>query len=44
MREMERMKQLEQDLMSDNFESISMEDLNELLGQQASRTSRTCAR
>jgi uncharacterized protein with von Willebrand factor type A (vWA) domain len=35
MREMERMKQLEQDLMSGNFESISMDDLRELLGQQA---------
>ncbi len=35
MREMERLKQLEQDLMSGNFESISMEDLKELLGQQA---------
>ncbi len=35
MREMERLKQLEQDLMSGNFETISMEDLKELLGQQA---------
>src|SRR5581483_11042260 len=35
MREMERMKQLEQDLMSGNFESISMDELRELLGQQA---------
>jgi uncharacterized protein with von Willebrand factor type A (vWA) domain len=35
MREMERMRQLEQDLMSGNFETISMEDLKELLGQQA---------
>src|ERR1700687_2925663 len=35
MREMERMRQLEQDLMSGNFETISMEDLKELMGQQA---------
>jgi uncharacterized protein with von Willebrand factor type A (vWA) domain len=35
MREMERMRQLEQDLMSGNFETISMEDLKELLGQRA---------
>lgn len=35
MREMERMRQLEQDLMQGNFETISMEDLKELLGQQA---------
>jgi uncharacterized protein with von Willebrand factor type A (vWA) domain len=35
MHEMERLKQLEQDLMSGNFESISMDDLRELLGQQA---------
>lgn len=35
MREMERMRQLEQDLMSGNFETISMEDVKELLGQQA---------
>jgi uncharacterized protein with von Willebrand factor type A (vWA) domain len=35
MRETERMRQLEQDLMSGNFETISMEDLKELLGQQA---------
>ncbi len=35
MREMERLKQLEQDLMAGNFESISMDDLRELLGQQA---------
>ena len=35
MREMERMRQLEQDLMSGNFETISMEDLKEMLGQQA---------
>src|SRR5215471_4624173 len=35
MREMERMRQLEQDLMHGNFDSISMEDLKELLGQQA---------
>ena len=35
MREMERMRQLEQDLMSGNFESISMEDLKDLMGQQA---------
>ena len=35
MREMERLKQLEQDLMSGNFETISMEDLKEMLGQQA---------
>ncbi len=37
MREMERMRQLEQDLMSGNFETISMEDLQQILGQQASR-------
>lgn len=35
MREMERMRQLEQDLMSGNFETISMDDLQEMLGQQA---------
>src|SRR6202158_22801 len=35
MREMERMRQLEQDLMSGNFETISMEDLQQILGQQA---------
>ena len=35
MREMERMRQLEQDLMSGNFETISMDDLKDLLGQQA---------
>ncbi|HEY1852454.1 MAG TPA: VWA domain-containing protein [Candidatus Binataceae bacterium] len=35
MREMERMRQLEQDLMSGNFESVSMEDMKDLLGQQA---------
>jgi uncharacterized protein with von Willebrand factor type A (vWA) domain len=35
MREMERMRQLEQDLMQGNFESTSLEDLQELLGQQA---------
>ena len=35
MREMERMRQLEQNLMQGNFETISMEDLKELLGQQA---------
>jgi uncharacterized protein with von Willebrand factor type A (vWA) domain len=35
MREMERMRQLEQDLMSGNFEKISMDELRELLGQQA---------
>ena len=37
MREMERLKQLEQDLMSENFESISLEELKELLGQQAAQ-------
>ncbi len=35
MKEMERMRQLEQDLMSGNFDSISMEDLQQMLGQQA---------
>ena len=35
MREMERMRQLEQDLMSGNFDTISMEDLQQMLGQQA---------
>jgi uncharacterized protein with von Willebrand factor type A (vWA) domain len=35
MREMERLKQLEQDLMSGNFDGASMEDIKELLGQQA---------
>ncbi len=35
MREMERMRQLEQDLMSGNFETISLEDLQQILGQQA---------
>jgi uncharacterized protein with von Willebrand factor type A (vWA) domain len=37
MREMERMRQLEQDLMSGNFETISLEDLQQILGQQALR-------
>jgi uncharacterized protein with von Willebrand factor type A (vWA) domain len=37
MREMERMRQLEQDLMSGNFETISMDDLREMLGQQAAQ-------
>src|SRR6266849_579445 len=37
MREMERMRQLEQDLMSGNFETISMEDLREMLGQQTAQ-------
>ncbi|HEY6417357.1 MAG TPA: hypothetical protein VIX59_00005, partial [Candidatus Binataceae bacterium] len=37
MHEMERMRQLEQDLMSGNFDTISMEDLQQLLGQQATR-------
>ena len=37
MREMERMRQLEQDLMSGNFDTISMEDLQQILGQQASK-------
>jgi uncharacterized protein with von Willebrand factor type A (vWA) domain len=35
MREMERLRQLENDLMTGNFETISMEDLKQLLGQQA---------
>ena len=35
MREMERMSQLEQDLMSGNFDTISMDDL-----QRAARASR----
>src|SRR5579885_3576793 len=35
MREMERMRQLEQDLMQGNFEQISLEDLQEMLGPQA---------
>ena len=35
MKEMERMRQLEQDLMSGNFDTISMEDLQQMLGQQA---------
>jgi uncharacterized protein with von Willebrand factor type A (vWA) domain len=35
MREMERMRQLEQDLMQGNFDSMSLEDLQEILGQQA---------
>ena len=35
MREMERLKQLEQELMSGNFDSISTHDVKELLGQQA---------
>src|SRR5581483_3768298 len=37
MREMERMRQLEQDLMAGNFDTISLEELRELLGQQAMR-------
>lgn len=35
MREMERMKRLEQDLMSGNVEKISMDDLREMLGNQS---------
>src|SRR6202140_4149175 len=35
MREMERMKQLEQDLMSGNFDNVSMDDLRQMLGEQA---------
>jgi uncharacterized protein with von Willebrand factor type A (vWA) domain len=35
MREMEQLRQIEQDLMSDNLESISLEQLRELLGQDA---------
>jgi uncharacterized protein with von Willebrand factor type A (vWA) domain len=35
MREMERMRQLEQDLMSGNLERVSPEDLREILGPQA---------
>jgi len=35
MHEMERMRQLEQDLMSGNFESISLDDLRQMLGDQA---------
>ncbi len=35
MREMDRMKQLEQELMSGNFDNISSDDLREMLGQQA---------
>jgi uncharacterized protein with von Willebrand factor type A (vWA) domain len=35
MREMDRMKQLEQDLMSGNFDKISSDDLSEMLGHQA---------
>ncbi len=37
MREMERMKQLEQDLMSGNFDQVSAEDLQQMLGQQAAQ-------
>ncbi|MGH7933272.1 MAG: VWA domain-containing protein [Candidatus Binataceae bacterium] len=37
MREMEQMRQLEQDLMSGNFEKVSMEDLKDMLGQQAAQ-------
>ncbi|MGH7813596.1 MAG: VWA domain-containing protein [Candidatus Binataceae bacterium] len=35
MHEMERMRQLEQDLMSGNLETISLEDLKQILGQEA---------
>ncbi len=35
MREMERMKKLEQDLMSGNLDTLSLDDLREMLGQQA---------
>ena len=35
MREMDRMRQLEQDLMQGNFEAVSLEDLQEMLGPQA---------
>ena len=45
MREMERMRQLEQDLMSGNFETISMEDLQaSCWASRRSRIFRTCAR
>ncbi|HUO05928.1 MAG TPA: VWA domain-containing protein [Candidatus Binataceae bacterium] len=35
MHEMERMRQLEQDLMAGNFDTISLDDLRQMLGQQA---------
>jgi len=35
MREMEQLKQLEQDLMAGNLDSISADDVKEMLGQQA---------
>jgi uncharacterized protein with von Willebrand factor type A (vWA) domain len=35
MRAMERMRQLEQDLMAGNFENVSLEDLEQILGRQA---------
>ena len=45
MREMDRMKQLEQDLMSGNFDNISTDDLREHAGTAGRcRISRTCAR
>src|SRR5271156_2946483 len=37
MRKMDRMKQLEQDLMSGNFDKIPMDGLREMQGQQAER-------
>jgi uncharacterized protein with von Willebrand factor type A (vWA) domain len=37
MHEMEQMRQLEQDLMSGNFETISLDELRQMLGDQASR-------
>ena len=39
MREMERMRQLGQDPDGGNFENVSMEDLQQILGQQALRIS-----
>ncbi len=45
MREMERMRQLEQDLMQGNFETISMEDLQETARPAGPcRIFRICAR
>ncbi len=37
MRQMERIRQLEQQLMAGSFESVSLEDLQQVLGQQALR-------
>jgi uncharacterized protein with von Willebrand factor type A (vWA) domain len=41
MREMERLKRLEDELLSGNLESVNLDDLRELLGEEASRNFQT---